>query len=210
MKTKILILLSLVALGITSACTPQCKDCGHTPNSQAVVSFPQNSGRQQVTRVSDNNGCVFYAPDSQGACNGTVTMIGGGFFFFATPSAVDLQAPPADFTITGSGMSTTYGMPKVQYWDDYGQLLGETTASAVANDGSWLQATTPNTSQAYSGNWSVYVLNRRWDGGLEHVGSALISAYGRDYEPPPPPPDSDPCNNQKPNGQQMECYPILY
>jgi hypothetical protein len=154
------------------------------------------------------DGCVYYTADSQGNCNGTVTVIGGGFFFFATPSVVDLQAPPADFTISGSGISTTYGMPKVQYWNEYGQLLGEATASAVAADGSWLQATTPNTAQAYSGNWSVYVLNIRWDGGLEYAGSALVQAYGRDYEPPPPPPDEDPCNNQDPNLPQMECGPI--
>src|SRR5215213_3762419 len=145
MKTKILILLSLVALAITTACTTQCKSCGHRANAQAVVSFPPASGRPQVTRVVDLNGCVFYSADSNDNCNGIVTVIGGGFFFFATPAVVDLQAPPADFMITGSGMSTTYGMPKVQYWDDYGQLLGETTASAVADDGSWLQAITPNT-----------------------------------------------------------------
>jgi hypothetical protein len=209
MKPKILILLSLVALAITSACT-QCESCGHRANAQAVVSFPPASGRPQVTRVVSPSGCVVYAPDSNGNCNGIVTVIGGGFAFFITPSVVDLQAPPADFMITGSGISTTYGMPKVQYWDDYGQLLGETMASAVADDGSWLQATTPNTAQAYSGNWSVYVLNIRWDGGLEHVGSALVQAYGRDYEPPPPPPDENPCNNQDPNGPQMECEPIIY
>lgn len=207
MKTKILILLSLVALASSTACITQCESCGHRANAQAVVSFPQGSGRQQITRVVGGNGCVLYPADSQGNCNGTVTVIGGSFSFFITPAAVDLQAPPADFMITGSGMSTTYGMPKIQYWDEHGQLLGETTASAVANDGSWLQATTPDTSQAYSGNWFVYVLNIRWDGSLEHVGSALVQAYGRDYEPPPPP-DEDPCNNQDPNGPQMECGPV--
>lgn len=209
MKTKITILLCLLVLGVTTACdhTPDCKPCGFRAGAQAVISFPQNSGRQQITRVVDPGGCVTYSPSTNGGCNGTVTVIGGNFTFFASPESVDLQAPPASFGISGSGISTTYGMPKIQYWDDFGQLLGETTASSVSGDGTWLEAPTPsNTWQAYSGRWTVYVMNRTWDGSIEHAGSALVYAYGRDYEPPPPPPDEDPCYNQNPDRPQMECY----
>jgi hypothetical protein len=133
-------------------------------------------------------------------------ILGGSFRFFAFPASVNLQDPPATFTINGSDISTAYGMPKVQYWDDNGQLLGEVSASTVAQDGTWLQAPTPGLWQAYSGNWSVYVMNRTWDGGIEHVGSAHVQTYGRDYEPPPPP--DDPCNRQSPYGPVMECGPV--
>lgn len=194
MKIKILASLCLIVLSITVSCQPpQCRFCNPqwTPGLEAVVAFPPSSGRRQLQRIVGPDSCVTYPPGANGECNGIVTLLIGGFRFFAFPSSVDLQAPPTTFTVSGSDISTTYGMPKVQYWDDYGQLLGEVTATAVAPDGSWLQATTPNLSQAYSGNWSVYVLNRTWDGGIEHVGSALVNTYGRDYVPPP----DNPCDN---------------
>lgn len=206
MKTKISILLCLAVIAVATACeTEPCKSCGHRAGAQAVVSFP---GGRQVPRVVDGGGCVTYSRNANGGCDGTVTVIGGGFFFFATPSSVDLLAPPSTFTINGAGISTAYGMPTIQYWDDFGQLLGETTATSVAADGTWLEAPTPGTWQAYSGNWTVYVMNKTWSGGIEHAGSALVNAYGRDYEPPPPPPE-DPCLQER-NGPQMDCGVILY
>jgi hypothetical protein len=115
MKTKIQILLCLLVLGVTAACEPtkDCKPCGYRIGAQAVITFPQESGRQQITRVVDSGGCVTCSPSTNGGCNGTVTVIGGSFTFFAAPESVVLQAPPASFSISGSGMSTTYGIPKV-------------------------------------------------------------------------------------------------
>lgn len=212
MKNKVRILLCALALGAATACdpTPDCKPCGYRSGAQAVISFPKSSGRPQITRVVDAGGCVTYSPSTNGGCNGTVTVIGGNFTFFASPEYVDLQAPPATFSISGSGISVAYGMPKVQYWDDFGQLVGEMTASSVADDGTWLEAPTPYSGQAYSGRWTVYVMNRTWDGGVEHAGSAIVYAYGRDYEPPPPPPEEDPCYNQPKDRVQYECAPIAY
>ena len=117
----------------------------------------------------------------------------GIIFPFATsPGSVDLQAPPAAMEMTGSGLTTTYGMPRVEYMDQYtGDLIGVATATSVSGDGTWLQAPTPNLSDVYSGTFSAFVSNVKADGTFEYVGASTVNAYGRDYvfEPPPPPPD---------------------
>lgn len=112
--------------------------------------------------------------------------------FNAAPSAVNLQAPPATFDLNGgSGLSTAYGMPYLEYVDVYtGNIIGSTYATSVAPDGSGLQAAMPDLSGVYSGTYDVLVSNVRSDGGLEYAGTATFDTYGRDgvYEPPPPEP----------------------
>lgn len=179
MKTKILLGLCLLLSIFAYACiSDQCQKCGLPPNSQIVISYENNAG--QVPRTSDGTGCVYYPPKNN-SCAAVATPIGGGFSFFASPASVDLQAPPTDFSISGSGISATYGMPKIQYWDDNGTMLGEATATYVASDGSWLEAITPDLSSAYSGNWNIHVFNRNSDGSLAHIGTAPVEAYGRNY-----------------------------
>lgn len=181
MKRKIFCGLCFVFLSIAGSCiSDQCRDCRvGRAGVQTIVSYT-SSGRQ-VTRVTDSQGCVTYAPDTNGSCHATVTAIGGGFTFFASPASVDLQSPPSTFTLGGGVLSTAYGMPKIQYWDENGSMLGEAIASSVGSDGSWLESTTPDLSSAYSGYWTIYVFNKTSDGSYEHIGSALVETYGRDY-----------------------------
>lgn len=116
------------------------------------------------------------------------------FPFASAPSSVDLQQPPATIEMTGSGLNNTYGMPRVEYVDQYtGDLLGSTTATAVNADGTWLQAPLPDLSLVYSGTYNVLISNVKSDGGQEYVGTSTVDCYGRDgvYEPPP---DPDPCS----------------
>lgn len=130
--------------------------------------------------------------------------------FNASPSSIDLQAPPPTVEMTGSGLSTAYGMPRIEYIDSYsGTLIGSATATAVNADGTWLQANTPDLSSVYSGTYSVLVSNIKADGSLEYVGTATVDCYGRDHEYEPPP---DPCQPQtyNPDNPELEqpqpCY----
>lgn len=109
-----------------------------------------------------------------------------GFALTASPSSVDLNAVPASVTIAGQALDGTYGMPRMDYFDSSGYLIGSTTATAVASDGSWLTAPVPDLSSAYSGTFQIQVTNMRSDGEyLDIVGSATISCWGRNR------PDSD-------------------
>lgn len=129
--------------------------------------------------------------------------LGFGFIFpFSTaPGSIDLQAPPSTMEMTGSTLTTTYGMPRVEYTDQYtGNLIATMTATTVSPDGTWLQATTPDLSSVYSGTFNIFVSNKKADGSFEYVGTSTVDAYGRDYvfEPPPPPgecgcPPDGPC-----------------
>jgi hypothetical protein len=103
----------------------------------------------------------------------------------ASPSSVYLPSPPTSGTITGQSFDPTYGMPRVEYFDGSGYLVGSVNASSVTG-GTSLQANTPDLSNAYSGTYQIKVTNVTYDGYyLNKVGSATMTAWGRDR------PDSD-------------------
>lgn len=124
--------------------------------------------------------------------------------FATAPSSIDLQAQPATFEMTGENLSTAYGMPYIEYVDQYtGNVIGNTTATAVNANGTWLQAPMPDLSSVYSGTYDILVSNVRDDGSREYVGTSTVNCYGRDgtYEPPP---DPGPCGCP-PDGPCMPC-----
>lgn len=102
------------------------------------------------------------------------------FGFNIAPSSVDLNAPPASFTISGEGLSEQFGMPLVEYYDDSGQLVAQTTATTVAGDGTWLQADTPSLYNVYSGTYMIAIRNATSEGLWEFVGTTSVDAWGRD------------------------------
>ncbi|HEX7174625.1 MAG TPA: hypothetical protein VF240_05015 [Pyrinomonadaceae bacterium] len=113
--------------------------------------------------------------------------------FASAPASVDLQAPPPTMDMTGSDLNTAYGMPYIEYVDQFsGNVLGSATATAVSADGTWLQAPVPDLSSVYSGTYNILISNYLADGSREYVGTSTIDCYGRDivYDPPP---DPDPC-----------------
>lgn len=82
------------------------------------------------------------------------------FPFTPNPDAVNLQAPPATFEMSGKGLSTDYGMSYIEYRDTYtGALIGATSATAVNAKGTRLQAAMPDLSSVYSGGYTVLVSN---------------------------------------------------
>lgn len=99
----------------------------------------------------------------------------------ASPSSVYLPAPPTSGTITGNSFDTTYAMPRVDYFDGNGYLVGSVYATSVAGGGTSLQANLPDLSYVYSGTYKVKVTNKRYDGYyLDEVGSATMTGWGRD------------------------------
>lgn len=137
------------------------------------------------TVIADSRGCIVYPPPNSGSCiNVSKVELFSFRNFIVTPSSVDLQAPPASFTITGEAISGAYGMPKVEFWNQNEILQHQTTASAIAADGTWLQVATPDLSQVYSGQYYIEVSNIKADGTTEIIGIATVETYGRD-EPPP-------------------------
>jgi hypothetical protein len=115
------------------------------------------------------------------------------FPFTAAPGLVDLQAVPTNIQLDGEGLTTTHGMPYIEYRDPYtGNLIGATYATSVSPKGSSLVANTPDLSLAYDGVYNVLISNIRADGSLEPVGTATIECTGRPYVFEPPP-DPGPC-----------------
>ncbi len=120
------------------------------------------------------------------------------FLFNASPSFIDKTEPPTSIAIYGSGISSAGGMPNVEYWDSYGNMIGQQPATSVASDGTWLTGPLPDLTNAGTGRFAVQVKNP--DGVL--VGVAYIDVwYPYIYEPPPPPPG---CG--EPGGPLCEIY----
>jgi hypothetical protein len=121
------------------------------------------------------------------------------FVFNASPSFIDKTEPPTSITINGTGISTAGGMPTVEYWDSYGNMIGQQQATSVASDGSWLTGPVPNLTNSGTGRFAVRVKNP--DGVL--AGIAYIDVwYPYVYEPPPPPSD---CSEPDPYHYQPVC-----
>jgi len=133
-----------------------------------------------------------------------------GARFTASPDSFDLNYPPASMTLIGADLNTQYGMPTVEYYDEYGTFIGQTTAAAVAGDGSWLQCAMPNLAGVYTGVYTMVITNASADGSRNVVGTAVVWAYGNDLPPPPPDPDPDPCNPSYGNLPAIECVPVVY
>jgi hypothetical protein len=115
-------------------------------------------------------------------------------FLAADPSSIDLASPPPVVTLSGGGFDATYGMPVVEYFDQYsGALIASTTAASIASDGSSVQVYTPNLSGVYTASYNIVVSNVAWDGSNSTVGVANFYACCVDPPPPDPPPDPPPC-----------------
>jgi hypothetical protein len=139
---------------------------------------------------------------------------GIGIFFTAAPDSIDVQSPPATFMVYGQGISAAYGMPVIEFWDETGTVVMQTTATEVAPDGTWARGTTPyiDASRVYGGAYTVGVNNALAGGGYDTVGYASLSVTNSNPPPlpePEPEPTPTPCN-QDPDGPQMECQPLYY
>ncbi len=194
MKKILLLAFSLFVLFILPGCgsrTNTCNFSGLTPGGTYIIFFPSTTAdgtpiTSSVIRIASSTGTISFKTSEN--CNNVVAVaaINSNLALTASPSSVNLLSPPATATITGQGFDTTYGTPKVEYFDNNGYLIGSVYATSVSSDGTWLQANVPDLSYVYSGTYQVKVTNKTSSGYYVHtVGSAPITAWGRDR------PDSD-------------------
>jgi hypothetical protein len=215
---KLLLACFLFGLSLLTACLSanifenRCADCSLEKNTQYRINYPQGDPRNGTLVTSDEDGCVEYiAVKATDSCSGvSFTKVGKSSAFTASPSSIDLAAPPATVTLSGVGIDATYGMPLIQYYDSTGSLVASALANTVASDGTWLQGNTPDLSNAYNGETNVEVSNRLADGTWSYpVGIAPLTIYGGN-DPPPlddgPPPDPEGCGGQPIDQPQMPCY----
>lgn len=111
-----------------------------------------------------------------------------GFSFNPNPLLAD--NPPSVVQIAGNGFSATYGMPLVQYFDSNGTLVAQMQATAIAPDGTWIQAPTPNMQSIPLGVYAGVIKNANASGGWDLIGVVDVQV---DVTPPPPTPP-EPCS----------------
>jgi len=161
------------------------------------------------TRFGGHTGCGLISSASNFFpinCGNTVTLnCHTVFAFVMAPEAIDVNAPPATASFTGQGIDTTYGMPTIEFYDEYGTFFNQTTATAVSADGTWLQAAVPSLAGLYSGTYTVVIVNATADGSRNAAGTATVWVYGNDMPPPPPDPDPDPCPMPTNGEPALEC-----
>jgi hypothetical protein len=182
---KILPLLILLFVFTWAGCNPTntCPITGLTPNSTYLVVFDLGGGKEDAFfRQSDSNGTI--SARTKADCNDLITVVlftTSNLSLSASPSSIYLPSPPSTATITGQSFDTTYGAPRVDYYDGNGYLVGSAYATSVSSDGTSLTASVPDLSGAYSGSYQIRVVNKTSQGYYSHtVGTATISAYGRD------------------------------
>lgn len=188
-KSLLVLLLSLVLLlaGCGGSSSSSCTFSGLTPYAAYLIFYTSNGTQQAVTVYANGYGSItvyLYASSCSSAV--IVPIINSGLTLTANPSSIDLNNPPSTVTITGQSFDATYGMPRVEYFDSSGFLIGSVFATYVSGDGTSLQANVPNLSGAYSGTYQIRVTNKTYLGYYNHiVGFATVTAFGRDR------PDSD-------------------
>jgi hypothetical protein len=186
---KILLVLSLSLLLIFSGCggSGGANTCTrlNLPSGQTIriyYTHPVYPTTIILTRVVPSTGSLT-VPSYGYPCSSLiwVPVTNANVALAASPSSVYLPSPPGTATITGQSFDTTYGMPMVEYLDSNGFMVGSVYANSVSSDGTSLQASMPDLSNAYSGTYQVKVTNKTSTGYYANiVGSATLTAWGRD------------------------------
>ena len=185
----LLLTLALVLPGCSGGGSTTCTFSGLVPNATYLLVFPQTTstgGTISVIRTANSSGVITLV--NNGSCSGIVAVLAttANLALSASPSSIYLPSPPGTVAITGQSFDTTYGMPRVEYFDGSGFLVGSVYANSVAGGGTSLDATVPDLSAAYSGTYQIRVTNKTSQGYYSHtVGNATVQAWGRDR------PDSD-------------------
>jgi hypothetical protein len=178
-----LLSLTFILPGCGGGGSTTCSFTGLVANGTYLVVFnnPSTGIATTFTRVATASGTL--SVSTNGSCSNVVVVQvnNANNALSASPSSIDLQNPPATATITGQGFDATYGMPRVEYFDASGYMVGSTIASSVSGGGTSLNCPLPSLGQAYSGTYTIRVTNKGYQGYYtQRVGSATVTAYGRD------------------------------
>ena len=92
---------------------------GKTTDRDFAAGFSWN-----FQRVGGHAGCGLKTVFAYMPCGGNVKLDCAAALAFAmSPQSIDLNAPPATAIFTGEGLNTTYGMPTIEFYDEYGILF---------------------------------------------------------------------------------------
>jgi hypothetical protein len=116
-----------------------------------------------------------------------ITFFVGGVSL--TPNPIDQTNFSSTITVQGSGFSTAYGPPTVDFRALNGTLLGTTTPSWVSADGTQLITGTVPMSGQYDGTYSLIVNNKGSDGSYIPMGATQFDSTGNPRPGSPTPPD---------------------
>jgi hypothetical protein len=173
-------------------------DIAFTANLQEALSTQTQGTTTYFSDVTDDNGYYeavngvvpanWGVSESSGPCAGGSTVVATSnsqtqdldciatvLGFFLVPGDLKEASPPPNLQITGIGMSTTYGMPRVQIFNSVGTKVAEVAASSVTNNGTVLTAPTPNLSGLPTETYGLEVLNVQSNGSLTPVGATPVS-----------------------------------
>lgn len=179
----LLLLLVLALPGCSGGGSTSCSFSGLVANGTylVVINNPSTGIATTFIRVASSSGTLSVSTTSN--CSNVVVVLAtnSNYALSANPSSIYLPSPPTTVTITGQGFDATYGMPRVEYFDGVGFLVGSTYATSVSGDGTSLEASVPDLSEAYSGTYTIRVTNKTYQGYYSHtVGTATVTAWGRD------------------------------
>lgn len=180
---KILPLLLLLFVLTLPGCNPLtgCQLSGYVPNSKYSIKVVKDGKTYFYIGDSNSSGTINYLSTvGCGNVSQVITLSNSNLSLSASPSSIYLPSPASTVTITGDLFDQTYGMPRVEYFDGNGYLVGSVYATSVSGSTS-LTASVPDLSSAYSGSYQIQVTNMTYQGYYAHtVGIATVSAYGRD------------------------------
>src|SRR5215213_10215075 len=180
----LLLLFALTLPGCSSGSTT-CNFTGLVANATYLVVFnnPNTGIATTYTRIASSTGTITVS--TSGSCSNVVVVLAttSNLTLSASPSSIYLPSPPSTATVTGQSFDTTYGMPRVEYFDGSGYLVGSVYATSVSSGGTSLDASVPDLSSAYSGTYTIRVTNKTYQGYYSHtVGTATVTAWGQDRQ----------------------------
>jgi|SRR5579875_1123599 len=95
--------------------------------------------------------------------------------FGFSPNPVYINSTlPSSGTVLGSGFSSSYGMPLVQYYNLDGTLVAEENATSVASNGDSIQISGFDISQLPVGTYAAFVSNAASGGAYTYLGAGDV------------------------------------
>lgn len=182
--SPLLLLLFVLTLPGCGGGSNTCSFSGLVPNATYLVVITGSNGVPlNFTRVASSAGTISISTTASCSNVVAIPVINSNIALSASPSSIYLPSPPAMVTITGQSFDTTYGMPRVEYFDGTGYLVGSVFATSVSGGGTSLDAYVPDLSSAYSGTYTIRVTNKTSQGYYSHtVGTASVTAWGQDRQ----------------------------
>ncbi len=135
---------------------------------------------QDAKEIDDDVGLVCTVETFPGNVQVATASSLPSYTFSPDPIATDRSTGDEAF-ILGSGFNQQFGMPLLQYFDLNGNLVAQSSADAVAADGSWMSTPVPDISQLSVGTYVGILNNANSAGGYDILGVVSVQVV-----PPPP------------------------